>query len=140
MDDFTFSVPNLAQYEQHLLEMGTKVARSIGRSAARQGANVITAEARRLAVRGHPQYPNKITGVMAKSIRTHDRGIQGDNIIFGIEVTKRAFYARFVEFGTSHAQAYPFFRPATDGKAKEAVVVMATYMGKRIEASWSRPL
>lgn len=138
MDDFTFTTPNLAQYEQHLLDMGAKQARAIGRAAVRRGINVIMVESRRLATAGHPNFPNEITGRMARSIYTHDQGIIGDNIVFSVDVKKLAFYARFVEFGTSHAKAYPFMRVAASTKAQEAVQVMASYMGSQIEMGWGR--
>ena len=138
MDDFTFSTPRLAQYEQHLIDMGVKQARAIGRAAVRRGINVIMIESRRLAAAGHPNFPDKLTGRMARSIYTHDQGIMGDNIVFSVDVKKLAFYARFVEYGTSHAKAYPFMRVAAATKAQEAVQVMVSYMGSQIEGAWGR--
>ena len=138
MDDFTFSTPNLAAYERHLFDLGTAGARRVGRKALRQGANVIMREARFLAKAGHPDYPNKITGRMAKSIYTHDRGVIGDNIIFSVDVRRLAFYARFVEYGTYRTRAYPFMRPAAENKAKEAVAAIAHTLGPAIEYEWGK--
>jgi HK97 gp10 family phage protein len=138
--DFSFKTPNLAAFEQRLLEMGTKTARAAGRKAMRQGANVILRESRRLVKAGHPAFPEKITGLMARSLYTHDRGIIGDNIIFSVDLKKLAFYGRFVEFGTSRSRAYPFMRPAAEGKAREAVQVIADTLQGVIELSWGRPL
>lgn len=138
--DFSFDTPNLALFEQRLLEMGTTTARAAGRKALRQGANVILAESRRLVKAGHPSFPEKITGLMARSLYTHDRGIMGDNIVFSVDLKKQAFYGRFVEFGTSKTRAYPFMRPAAEGKAQEAVQVMAETLQGVIELSWGRPL
>lgn len=138
--DFNFETPNLAAFEQRLLQMGTTVARAAGRKALRQGANVILHEARLLVKAGHPAFPAKITGLMARSLYTHDRGIMGDNIIFSVDLKKLAFYGRFVEFGTSRSRAYPFMRPAAEGKAQEAVRVIADTLRGVIELSWGRPL
>jgi HK97 gp10 family phage protein len=138
--DFSFETPNLAAYEQRLLQMGTTVARAAGRKAMRQGANVILREARLLVKAGHPAFPAKITGLMARSLYTHDRGIMGDNIVFSVDLKKLAFYGRFVEFGTSRSRAYPFMRPAAEGKAQEAVRVIADTLQGVIELSWGRPL
>lgn len=138
--DFNFETPNLAAFEQRLLQMGTTVARAAGRKALRQGANVILHEARLLVKAGHPAFPAKITGLMARSLYTHDRGIMGDNIVFSVDLKKLAFYGRFVEFGTSRSRAYPFMRPAAEGKAREAVRVIADTLQGVIELSWGRPL
>lgn len=138
--DFSFETPNLAAYEQHLLRMGTTTARAAGRKALRQGANVILREARLLVKAGHPAFPEKVTGLMARSLYTHDRGIMGDNIVFSVDLKKLAFYGRFVEFGTSRSRAYPFMRPAAEGKAQEAVRVIADTLQGVIELSWGRPL
>lgn len=138
--DFNFETPNLAAFEQRLLQMGTTTARAAGRKALRQGANVILRESRRLVKAGHPAFPEKITGRMARSLYTHDRGIMGDNIVFSVDLKKLAFYGRFVEFGTSRSRAYPFMRPAAEGKAREAVQVIADTLQGVIELSWGRPL
>lgn len=136
MDDFDFTVPNLAAYEQHLLSMGTKVARAVGRKAVRQGANIILHEARALVQAGHPQFPNKITGRLARSLRVRDYGIRGDTITFQINVGKYAFYGRFVEFGTYRTKAYPFMRVAAEKKARAAVVKMSETLRTGIESQW----
>lgn len=136
--DMDFTVSGLAEYEKMLFALGTAGARRAGKKALRQGANVIMKEARWLAVAGHPGFPNRLTGRMAKSIYTHDRGVVGDNIIFSIDVKSLAWYARFVEFGTSHARAYPFMRPAAENKAGDAVQAIAEVLGPAIEAEWGR--
>ena len=43
------------------------------------------------------------------------------------------YYWRFVEFGTSKMSARPFLRPAFETKKYEAVAVIKTAIGKRIE-------
>lgn len=136
--DLDFRVAGLAEYEQMLFALGTAGARRAGKKALRQGANVIMKEARILAVAGHPGHPNKMTGRMVKSIYTHDRGVMGDNIVFSIDVKKLAFYARFVEFGTSRSRAFPFMRPAAENKAREAVGVIADVLRPAIELEWGR--
>lgn len=134
--DFEFQTLNLAAYEQHLLAMGTTAARAAGRKALRQGTNIVLAESRRLVSAGHPAFPEKVTGLMARSLYTHDRGIMGDTILFSVDLKGMAFYGRFVEFGTSHARAYPFMRPAAENTAQEAVGVMANVIGTEIGTYW----
>lgn len=127
--DFAFSVPGLAEFEQKLLALGTTGARRVGRAAWRQAANVITLEARQIV--------NRRSGLLARSIYTRDRGVVGDNIVFSVDVRKIAFYGRFVEYGTIHARAYPFMRPAAENKAQEAVRVGSQILGFQIEQQWA---
>lgn len=134
--DFEFETLNLAAYEQHLLAMGTKVARAAGRKALRQGTNVVLRESRALVSAGHPKFPEKVTGLMARSLVTHDRGIIGDTILFSVDLKGLAFYGRFVEFGTSRSRAYPFMRPAAENTAQEAVGVMAGTLAVEIQGYW----
>lgn len=140
MADFTFEAPNLAAYERKLLDLGTKQARVIGRKALRSGTNVVLKEARRLVKGGHPDYPNKITGLLAKSLRTRDQGIKGDTITFSVDVSRQAFYAGFVEFGTVRSRPFPFLRPAAEGKAQEAVRVITESIGLDLTDTWKRPV
>lgn len=134
--DFNFNTPNLAAFEQHLLMMGTTAARAAGRKALRQGANVILAASRANVSAGHPNFPAKITGLMARSLYTRDGGIIGDSILFSVDLKGMAFYGRFVEFGTSHARAYPFMRPAAEESAEASVSVTADVLGAAIEGYW----
>ena len=134
--DFEFQTLNLAAYEQHLLAMGTTAARAAGRKALRQGTNIVLAESRRLVKAGHPAFPEKVTGLMARSLYTHDRGIMGDTILFSVDLKGMAFYGRFVEFGTSRSRAYPFMRPAAENTAQEAVGVIADTLAVEIGTYW----
>lgn len=126
--DFKFDTPGLKEFEAHLLAMGTTVARAAGRAAWRQATNVITLEAREIV--------NRRNGVLKRAIYTRDRGVQGDNIVFSVDIRKQGFYGKFLEFGTVHARAYPFMRPAADNKAQESVRVGAQELGYRIEQQW----
>lgn len=130
MDDFAFTTPGLAGFERKLLELGTTGARRVGRAALRQSTNVVLEETRLLARRR--------TGLLAKSIYTRDRGIVGDTIYFSVSVKQKAFYGKFVEFGTSHSRAFPFMRPAAENTAQQSVEVLAQYLGAGLEIEWGK--
>lgn len=130
MENFTFTTPGLAGFEAKLLELGTAGARRIGRAALRQSAKVVLVETRLLARRR--------TGLLKKSIQVKDRGIRGDTIYFSVSVLQRAFYGKFLEFGTSRMPAYPFMRPAAENTAQESVAVMAEYLGSGLQVEWSK--
>lgn len=130
MDDFRFTTPGLAGFERLLLDLGTAGARRAGRKALRQATNVVLRETRLLARRR--------TGLLRKSIYTRDGGIIGDTILFSVSVRAQAFYARFLEYGTSRMPAYPFMRPAAENTATGAIQMLARVLGTAIEFEWSR--
>lgn len=136
--DMDFQVPGLAGFDAALRNLGTAGARRAGKKALRQATNVVLREARLLSKAGHPEFPNKLTGIMSKSLYTHDRGVIGDNIIFSVDVKRLAYWALFVEYGTSHARAYPFMRPAAENKAVEVGHTIAAVIGPAIELEWSK--
>jgi HK97 gp10 family phage protein len=131
MQGFDFTTPGLAGFEQKLIELGTNGARRVGRAALRQSTNVVMRETRLLARRR--------TGLLIRSIQTRDRGIRGDTIYFSVSVMQRAFYGKFLEFGTSRMPAYPFMRPAAENTAVESVEVLALNLGSGLAAEWSKP-
>lgn len=126
--DFSLDCPGLKDFEAHLIAMGTTAARAAGRAAWRQATNVITMSARQIV--------NRRSGLLARSIYTHDKGVQGDNIVFSVDIRQIAFYGKFLEFGTVHARAYPFMRPAVDQSGPEAIRVGSQELGYRIEQQW----
>lgn len=90
----------------------------------RQGANVVRDEIRATArVR---------TGNLKRNIRTRERSEQDGDMRFAVEVTRRAFYGRFLEYGTSKMSAKPFMRPAAENKTEEAVTLMRDALSQAI--------
>jgi len=55
--------------------------------------------------------PVGFTGKLADGIKTSTQGLKGK---LAINVIVKAFYSRFLEFGTSKMAAKPFMRPAFD--------------------------
>lgn len=49
-------------------------------------------------------------------------------------LSQDAWYARFVEFGTSKMAARPFMRPAFEAKKGDAVAAIKAYLERRIPA------
>jgi HK97 gp10 family phage protein len=116
------------QLETALKELGGEIAGRLGSNSVRAGARVIAAEARRKA-------PVGATGNLKRSITTVEdrdaRLARGKQRI--AYAGSKLFYARFVEFGTVHAAAKPFLRPALDESAQAAVDKLTDNLGKGIE-------
>lgn len=51
-------------------------------------------------------------------------GLRLDEATTRVGWSQEAFYLYFLEFGTRHQPPYPFFRPAFDGTAQEAIRIM----------------
>lgn len=114
------------EIEKALKQLPRKAHRNVLAGMLRAGAKPIRDEARANVARK--------TGLGAKSIvtrssRTRDR----NSVAAKVTVLGRAFYLRFLEFGTRFIAATPFLRPAADSKFGEAVKAMGRYAGVRIE-------
>jgi HK97 gp10 family phage protein len=79
---------------------------------------------------GGPHEPGALrAGIFVGRTRSHDRNTVG--AICGI--SREVWWGKFVEFGTRHARAYPFMRPAADEGKESAVNAFVEYASKRIE-------
>ncbi|HEX4499854.1 MAG TPA: HK97-gp10 family putative phage morphogenesis protein [Scandinavium sp.] len=117
------------QLTDYLVELPEKMMERVVRRSLYAGISKIQDEARKdapvLAVAGQgPHYP----GELRDNIRV-STGRRGDVMRARCGITPEAFYGRFLEFGTRHAPAYPFMRPAADaasGAAAQQVIDTAT--------------
>lgn len=138
-----------AELDAFLQTLSAKVEKNIMRSALRAGANVIKDEAK-------ANVPVKL-GNLRKSVRV-STGSKAGSVFATVKAgNKRAWYWRFVEFGTaSHlimpknaralavggvvvekiehpgATASPFMRPALDAKADQALAAVTAQIRKRL--------
>lgn len=128
MDDFAFDCPGLAAFERMLLQMGTTGARKAGQAAMRSAGPVMVQAVKDKA-------PRK-TGLLKRSIWLRSQGVQGDNIIFSVDIRKIAFYARFLEYGTSKMSPKPFMRPAAAEATSTYVAKLTVELGRNIQALW----
>lgn len=88
--------------------------------------NLIMAEAQRRAPRG-------ATGRLWQSAVVKDNpDIRTPNAA-GVVIGFTAFYAGFVEFGTKHKPASPYFRPAIDAKKGEAQAAIQKHLDGEIK-------
>ncbi len=131
MDDFSFDCPGLAAFERMLLAMGTTGARKAGQAAMRDAGPVVVQAVKDKAPRR--------TGLLKRSIWLRSQGVQGDNIVFSVDVRKIAFYARFLEYGTSKMSPKPFMRPGAAEATNQYVATLTVSLGRNIQALWGLP-
>lgn len=145
--DVTVNVSGLKELNQLLEMMPEKPAKRALDAGLRSGSNVIRKEAQRRApvLKSEPRvvkYRGKkrliLPGILRKSIVASNDGIQSNRVTFRIKVTKLAFYAHFLEWGTKKMAAQPFMRPALESKGREAVERMRTITGRAIEREAAR--
>lgn len=130
MADLSVEIVGLRELDRALQELAWPAARRALRKGMRKGANVIREEARAKA--------RVKTGNLRKSIRTRERSEEAGNMRFAVEIPRRAFYGRFLEYGTSKMAAKPFLRPAAEGKTEEAVTAMRDALAEAINLELSR--
>lgn len=107
------------------------------KKAAELGGTIMLAEIRsRAPVRrsgSRSGGTNRKAGLLRSSIGMRVRLFRGKEARAQIGPSKEAFYGLFVEFGTVHAAARPFMRPAFDAKKKQAADKIIRFYGEFIE-------
>jgi HK97 gp10 family phage protein len=142
----TISITGLADLEKRLLDFPDRIARNILAGAIRAGAVVIQKEAKfynskSIALEAH--YLGKGTkkvliqpGELNKKgikVRLAPRKSRDFPITYWVYVSKKYWYWKFLEFGTSKMYARPFMRPGFDNKKAEATEAIRAYLAARID-------
>jgi HK97 gp10 family phage protein len=130
MADFGVEILGLKELDTALQELAWPAARRALRNGMRAGANVIRDEARAKAPVD--------TGLLKRQIRTRERSEDEGNMRFAVEITRSAFYGRFLEYGTSKLAARPFLRPAAETKTEDAVTKMRDSLAEAIQIELRR--
>lgn len=157
-------ITGLKELQDALKQLPDRIAKNVLRGAVSAGATVIRKEAQAKAPvytgsvsKGHPPPGTLKRSIVQKQIKELSSLFKQ---IFYVTVRKGkkyqkqgkdgaksqdAFYAKWVEFGTSKMAALPFLRPAFEAKKEAAVMAIKDYLAKRIpeEAKklpfWLRP-
>jgi len=136
-------INGLADLEKRLLAFPDKLASNILSGAIRAGAVVIQKEARERAPRSDKaHYLGKGSkrvliqpGTLKKSIKVRKapRKTRSVPIEYWVYVSKKTWYWKFPEFGTSKMAAQPFMRPAFEIMKEKATERIREYLAARIE-------
>jgi HK97 gp10 family phage protein len=140
----TVSIAGLSDLEKKLEDFSDRVARNILSGAIRAGAVVIQDEAKRIAPvakEKHYQWKNGkkrvvvIPGNTRKNIKVRRAPAKSKTqpVEYWCYVGQKAWYWKFLEFGTAKMAARPFMRPAFEAKKKEALDRIKEYLAARIE-------
>lgn len=134
-----------------LKELGPRVARNALRSAVSNGAALIRDEAKAKAPQssaGDKSAGQSPSGTLKRAIAIKRDRDQKDifNAKYSVFVRSNAntksvkaygrtdaFYARFLEFGTSKMSARPFLRPAFDQRKADAITAIGARLDEKIQ-------
>lgn len=145
------NIAGLKELQAALKELPDRIAKNVLRGSVSAGAAVIRKETVNRAPvysgdvsKGHPppgtlkraiyqkqisELSSKLTQVFYVGVRKGKKfrvqGKKGDK-------SQDAYYAKFVEFGTSKMTARPFMRPAFEAKKEAAVDAIKAYLETRI--------
>lgn len=138
-------VKGLAELTAKLDRFTDKLARNVVAGAIRAGSVIVQNEARKKApVSGGPHWLGKagsksrvlvLPGTMRKNIKVRKapRSKSRYPVEYWVYVSRKFWYWRFVEFGTSKIPAKPFLRPAFEAMKSRALDRIRDYLAARIE-------
>jgi len=126
--EIKFELTGVDEMRKVLRLLGVAVEKKLAKRADRAGTEPVIAEAKRLVPFG--------TGALRDSIDVFPlRQLRNGAAVIEMGVKKpvsRRFH--LTEFGTAHSVAKPFFRPAMDEKAGDALSAMADDLAKGIKS------
>lgn len=145
------TITGLKELQMALKDLPNNIAKNVLRGSVNAGASVIKKEAAARAPvytgsvsQGHPPPGTLKRSVYQKAIKELSN-LTKQTFFVGVRKGKKyqkqgkkgnlsqdAFYARFVEFGTSKMPARPFMRPAFEAKKSAAVEAIKAYLTDRI--------
>jgi len=128
---FSVEIKGLRELDQQLKMLEPNVRKRLGRAALKAGAKLILAKAKMNA----PVATGKLRdSLVVKSGRT--RKPNTVNVLMMIKegwYKGETFYGAFVEFGTRHAPAHPFMRPAFDTEKDAALAAITRKLAEGLE-------
>lgn len=108
-----------------LKRIGDRATGLLLKEATQKGANIIAAEARRLA-------PRK-SGKLAEGIHAEITTSQAGRAVADVSFNRKQWYGRLIEKGSKNMAAKPYLRPALDTKADEAEQAVADFLWDAIQ-------
>ena len=124
----------LEAFEQRLKSLEATVQQALLVKAAKEGAELIRAEAERRAPRlKYSAHPRRYAGLLAHSQMLSVAEQTANEVVVRIGPSKDAFYGLFQELGTVHHPAQPFLLPAFEDRKMEALQIASELLKDEIE-------
>jgi len=128
----------VAGLQKRLEALPSALSAQVQRAALVKGAELIRAEAARLAPRSASPGEHMADAIIIDALTPTEiaRGSDWTTEEAVVEVgpSQKHFYGYFIEYGTVKMRARPFMRPATDSKAGVALNVALSHLWASIKA------
>src|SRR5262245_29534765 len=125
-----FKVEGIAELKAALDELSTRLSRKIQLEALRESAEPLRARMAELAPRSRAASPVHLAESMVIST---SRGQDGQEVAVAVGPAKDAFWGGLQEFGTVHAPAQAFARPAFDSEVSECLDVLVEVLWRELK-------
>lgn len=122
-------IRGLAEIQAVLSKLPARIEQRVIENALTAGGRVIVKEAKRRV----PVDSGKLRDSLTVGRTTRRRGSRMKGTVYIGPRSKVGAHAHLVEFGTPHAPAQPFLRPALDERAQDAIKKIAERLGKGLE-------
>lgn len=127
-DGVTMEITGLKELADKLRSMGEDLTRTALKAGVRDAAKIVRDDAR---VRNPDDTMETEKAIYAKFVKSESNNFQQT---FAVGVNKKAFYWRFVEFGTAKMAARPFLRPAFEANKGRLVAAIKNRIAARIKS------
>ena len=135
-------ITGLSELCAKLQELPARIERNIMRGALRAAAGVVRDEARKRAPVSNKEHwlgkgfkkvlikPGSLKkAIKVRQGKTREKGA----VLYQVYISKKIWYGRFVEMGTSKQPGHPYLRPAFDAQKERALAAMQEYIIARID-------
>ncbi len=129
--NFNYKITGGKELDAALSRLALDVETRLAKNAAGAGARVIRDGAKR---RAPVDSGNLRAAIKVRRAKKRYGAAVADIVVTGGRKSLKndAWYAKLVEYGTRHAPARPFLRPALDADAPAAIRAIATSLSKQI--------
>lgn len=127
-------VTGIQEIDKVLTQIAPRQAKNIMRSTVHGVAGEMAKDARKIA----PDDPNTKKNDFKRSIKTKRERIVGNGILSTVRVLKKAFYWRFLEFGTSKMPEQPTFTKVVERFRPKLNQVLKEQFVKKFTATLAR--
>ncbi|KKM71083.1 hypothetical protein LCGC14_1434220 [marine sediment metagenome] len=131
-DRITAKVRGLRELERELNKLPAKMAKLVLRQAINKGAAVVVRAAKQNLVSNQSVESGELLRSIKKATKIKMQGLRGATVNVRVGLEPRAFYGKFLEFGTVHQAKKPFMRPALDNNRKLILLKIHEHIRKQL--------
>lgn len=128
VDSVTLEISGLKELADKMRSLGPELNKKALRAGVSAAARIVRDDAR---ARNPDDTGKTEKAIISKYVKKESNNFKQTYIV---TVHRRAWYWRFVEFGTANLAARPFLRPAFEASKSKLVAAIASRIAKQIKA------